>query len=176
MKEKPSDAGNTGDAEQVQEGLWIAGIDAEGYSYTGAAIKPSVRVYYGNQLLRAGTEYSIAYKNNVQVGKGSKLSARTYEVVLQNIATLYAYGIDKTFNEKKKGAYYMSAPVIYDVDGKKLALKKDYTVSYYNATKGEVLDKNSVVSAGGYAAGDRDRRKRLCRKLHEGRIQGGDSC
>ena len=397
VKEKPSDAGNTGDAEQVQEGLWIAGIDAEGYSYTGSAIKPSVRVYYGNQLLRAGTEYSIAYKNNVQVGKdaliivsgkgqyslkhqqtfeikacslgeenpmvsvsavksskgvsvtvtvagkilkaakdyqieaadgkltvtgignykdsrtvtvresapvamktvvvslpkmveytgeaitltdaelalaekdgtkltigkdytvtyesnqnvgtatvyitglddgeghdysgtvkktfkivaakftdanieldmdktvayakggtkpeseliwtcartgkrwvlregvdykvsyknntkvgaaaamtvtglgcfkGSKLSARTYEVVLQDIATLYAYGIDKTFNEKKKGAYYMSAPVIYDVDGKKLALKKDYTVSYYNATKGEVLDKNSVVSAG----------------------------
>lgn len=35
--------------------------------YTGKALKPTVRVYYGNTLLKAGKNYSIVYKNNMDM-------------------------------------------------------------------------------------------------------------
>ena len=31
--------------EAVPNGLWIAGVEEQGYTYTGKAIKPEVRVY-----------------------------------------------------------------------------------------------------------------------------------
>jgi hypothetical protein len=56
---------------------------------------------------------------------------------------------DKKYNASKKGKYYMSTPVLYDTDGKKLAAKKDYKVTgYVKEDKEEVFDKNSTVTQG----------------------------
>ncbi|KLU68116.1 MAG: hypothetical protein RHS_6060 [Robinsoniella sp. RHS] len=38
-------------------------------THTGRSIKPSVTVRYGSKVLRAGTDYTLTYKNNVNPGK-----------------------------------------------------------------------------------------------------------
>lgn len=38
------------------------------YTYTGSAIKPAVTVKHGSKTLKAGTDYTISYKNNTNVG------------------------------------------------------------------------------------------------------------
>ncbi len=38
------------------------------YQYTGSAIKPSVTVKYGSTTLKNGTDYTVAYSNNKNVG------------------------------------------------------------------------------------------------------------
>ena len=45
-------------------GAWIAGLDTNGYDYTGENITPTIRVYYGTNLLEEKTDYTVAYKNN----------------------------------------------------------------------------------------------------------------
>ena len=40
-------------------------------TYTGKALKPKVTVKYNGKTLKAGTHYTLAYKNNVKVGTGS---------------------------------------------------------------------------------------------------------
>lgn len=39
--------------------------------YTGSAIKPSVKVVLEGEVLKAGTDYTISYSNNTQIGKAS---------------------------------------------------------------------------------------------------------
>ena len=68
VKQAPVDAANNAEADKVKEGLWIVGLDKDGYTFTGTAVKPDVRVYYGVDLLRAGTDYTISYKNNTKIG------------------------------------------------------------------------------------------------------------
>ena len=41
------------------------------YTYTGKAIKPSVKVKVGSKTLKSNTDYTVAYKNNTNVGKGT---------------------------------------------------------------------------------------------------------
>ncbi|MCM1221843.1 MAG: hypothetical protein NC548_45965, partial [Lachnospiraceae bacterium] len=58
---------------EPKEGLWfeIMGNEdtADGsYVYTGAAIKPDIRVYNGNTLLEVKKDYTVAYKNNTNAG------------------------------------------------------------------------------------------------------------
>ena len=38
------------------------------YTYTGSAIKPSPTVKYGSKTLKAGTDYTLSYKNNINAG------------------------------------------------------------------------------------------------------------
>ncbi len=56
-------------------GLWLR---AEGTNeanvilnqqYSGKAIKPTVEVYYGDKLLKAGTDYTISYQNNIRANR-----------------------------------------------------------------------------------------------------------
>ncbi len=58
------------------EGLWIAGIRPEGYTYRAGAITPDVRVYYGRKLLLTGTDYKLTVKNNI-----SAYTDETFETV-----------------------------------------------------------------------------------------------
>lgn len=53
-------------AVQVREGLWIDTIPDQ--EYTGAAMKPEVRVYNGGRLLTIKEDYTVSYKNNVNAG------------------------------------------------------------------------------------------------------------
>lgn len=46
-------------------------ITAAGASYTGAQVKPAVTVSYGTYKFKNGTDYTLSYKNNTEVGTAS---------------------------------------------------------------------------------------------------------
>lgn len=53
-------------SEEIPHGLWIAGIDPYGYTYTGKAVKPEIRVYDYKTELTANRDYTVSYKNNIK--------------------------------------------------------------------------------------------------------------
>ena len=60
----------------------------EVYAYTGNAIKPIVTVYYDDQELTSGKDYSISYSDNVNVGNG--------QIIIQGIGN-YSGTVTKDF-------------------------------------------------------------------------------
>ena len=128
----------------VPDGLWIAGIEDGGYAYTGVQIKPEVRVYDRDQLLRAGKDYTITYKNNTKAnnaadvqtapviivkGKGNYTGKATAVFKINpvdlNSPDIQADDIAVGYNKKVQ----KKVPVL-TYNGKKLVHKKDFTVSY----------------------------------------------
>ena len=132
----------------------------------GAKIIPEIKWTSDNgdswETLKEGVDYKLVFKNHKKIGtgakmtvkgignyKGSSLPAITYEVVTKSMSKISASCPDKKYNASKKGKYYMSTPVLYDTDGKKLAAKKDYKVTgYVREDKEEIFDKNSMVTQG----------------------------
>lgn len=131
-------------ADGIPDGLWIAGIAAEGYPYTGQAIKPEVRVYDGETRLTAGKDYTISYKNNTNAndisvintaptitvtGKGNyggseKAVFKITPIDLEDKA-IGMEDIVAAYN----GKVQKPVPVV-TFGGKKLSNNKDYTVEY----------------------------------------------
>ncbi len=125
----------------VPEGLWVT--QPEDSTYTGKVITPKIHVYYSNKRLDAGIDYTINYKNNINVGKTSDTKAPSIvikgkgvyagkETVKFNIlpADLNSHEVisedmDIVYNGKKQRKV---PTLIYN--GKKLKNKKDFTVSY----------------------------------------------
>lgn len=61
-------------------------------TYTGGKIVQSIKVYSGKKVLKEGTDYSVAYKNNVAVGKAEvKITGKGYYVGSQN----FTFAINK---------------------------------------------------------------------------------
>lgn len=63
--------GDTPEDGIIPEGLWVAGIREGGYDYTGTAIKPEMRVYDKNVLLKEQVDYTVSYKNNINANDAS---------------------------------------------------------------------------------------------------------
>ncbi|MBR5579539.1 MAG: chitobiase/beta-hexosaminidase C-terminal domain-containing protein, partial [Lachnospiraceae bacterium] len=133
-----------GGLEDIPEGLWIAGINKNGYKYTGTAIKPEVRVYDHTTLLKEGKDYTITYSKNVNVskegnakktplitvkGKGNYTGKDTAEFKINpksiQVDEIQVYEISAAYNKKQQ----KPVPTVYD-NGKKLKNKKDYTLEY----------------------------------------------
>ncbi len=74
----------------VKEGLWIEEIPDQ--TYTGAAIKPVVRVYDGETPLKEKTDYTVSFKKNTNKGtadvivKGKGNYAKTYTAHFEIVA------------------------------------------------------------------------------------------
>lgn len=132
----------------IPQGLWIAGI--KDYTYTGKAIKPSVRVYDGDKRLKEKTDYTISYKNNTKANdasvektaptvivKGRGNYSGTETVVFKilpvdfNSPEIVAENITLSYNKKVQ----KPIPVV-TFKGKKLKNKTDFTVSYPDLEKG----------------------------------------
>lgn len=77
---QPEDIPSDGVTGIEDKGIWIAGVDENGYTYTGSAIKPSVRVYDGTKLLTEKKDYSISYSNNTNVPKDESAKQPTIKV------------------------------------------------------------------------------------------------
>ncbi|MDE6601602.1 MAG: hypothetical protein K2K90_05475, partial [Lachnospiraceae bacterium] len=145
----------------IPDGIWIAGLDKGGYPYTGAAIKPAIRVYDGKILLTEKTDYTISYRNHTKAndaavektaptvtvtGKGNYSGKDTavYRILPLDING-EAFGADDmtlAYNNKAQ----KPIPALW-WDSKKLKNKTDYTVTYYNAA-GTSLD--ALKEAGDY--------------------------
>ena len=141
---------------KIPDGLWIAGIQT--YTYTGKPIKPEVRVYDSNRLLKAGEDYTISYKNNTKAndllkestapvvivkGKGNYTGTekQTFKILPLDLndTSITTDDISVAYNKKVQ----KKVPVV-TYNGKKLAKNKDFTVSY--PSKGS----NAYKSAGTY--------------------------
>lgn len=162
--------------ETIPEGLWIAGIDENGYTYTGKAIKPEVRVYDHDTRLQAGKDYTITYKNNKKAndasdaktaptiivkGKGnySSQETATFKILPKSISDsdITVDSIVLKYNKK------IQKPIpVVKRDGKKLKNKTDFTVQYVELAEGNIgANKNPgtytirITGKGGYT-GSRD--------------------
>jgi gliding motility-associated-like protein len=109
-------------------------------NFTGAALTPAVLVKDGSATLTLGTDYSVAYTNNVNVGTAtvtitglgnySGTKTQTFEI-LTKMASLLT--IEAVANQTYTGAALSPAVVVKD-GSTTLTLGTDYSVAYSNNT------------------------------------------
>lgn len=172
------EAGTDENKTLIPDGLWIAGLSSEGYAYTGSAIRPEVRVYNKNVMLREKADYTISYKNNLKAnanvdvnadqktltrakapmvtvtGKGNYggKEVAAFKILPIDISDDEAFEADEmsfdNVNKAKK-----QVPVLY-WNGKSLKKKTDYVVAGYYKQK-DITDMvgtpvGSITEAGDY--------------------------
>ncbi|MCR5650935.1 MAG: hypothetical protein K6F86_07125 [Lachnospiraceae bacterium] len=125
-------------------------IPTEGFIYNGNEIRPSVKVVSRNGAVMAeGTDYAVAYQNNVNVGtaaitvtplNGMKLkkSSCTFNIMQKDAA---CFDIAEIAKEQYDGKEHCPEPAVKDRDlGKLLKKDVDYTLSYKdNVNEGNAL-------------------------------------
>lgn len=134
---------------KIPDGLWIAGV-ADSYTYTGAAIKPEIRVYDGKKKLQPGKDYTVSYKNNTKAndaanpstapavvvkGKGNYAGTETAAFQITPVAledsSVVAEDMTVAYNKKVQ----KKVPAV-TYNGRKLTNNRDFTVSYPNGETG----------------------------------------
>lgn len=111
------------------------------YKYTGAAIKPAVEVYNNGTLLTLGTDYTLAYKNNIKVGaaslnvkgKGSfsgASNAVSFEIINADIRTDTDHPIEMTVIAGTKVDPFI-------MNGAKKLTARDYSLEGSNLVDGK---------------------------------------
>ncbi|MBP5605250.1 MAG: heparinase II/III family protein, partial [Ruminiclostridium sp.] len=109
-------------------------------TYTGSALTPAVTVKDDSRTLVSGTDYTVSYSSNINVGnvtvtvtgkgnyKGTKTAA--FAIVARNISNA---AISSIANQTYTGSAV--APAVTVKDGSKTLTKNtDYTISYSNNT------------------------------------------
>lgn len=148
-----------------EKGEIITGTPTFGYCKGGT--KPSVYLEYEGKALKAGTDYTLSYKKNKAMGvatitvKGKKnfkgTLAGSFTITSQDISKLRISIPDISYQNAAN--IYVSKPVIYDLDGKKLAANKDYSskVVYTYAVDCYVMQgKTEVFREGGTPVNEKD--------------------
>ncbi len=135
------------DGNKVKTGIWVEKIKDQ--EWTGAAVKPLVKVYDGETLLKEKTDYKVSYSNNIKVStqllpakvniipngnyeKNSKFSV-AFNIVKRsisndNVTIKYKPELNVKKNNKKQPVKQI--PAITLKWGKKTIPAKDYVVSY----------------------------------------------
>ena len=150
------DEDHTIDAEFVltgKQGIWLEGMK-EGYTYTGAAIKPDPIVHFGEETLKKGRDYTISYTNNVKVGTAALLLkfkgnlSGTFPLTFKiNKIALSDVEIKPVTVSYKSGRIQKPKPEIY-LDGKKITCKaNDLSFEYSD----EKTDGNAYQDPGSYS-------------------------
>ena len=118
----------------------VSGLNTT-YTYTGAAQTPAPTVTYSGKTLKAGTDYTVTYKNNTNVGtvtmtitgKGNFTGSKviTFKITAANMSSTAVSNVNTTY--AYTGSAIKPAPTV-KFSGKTLTLGTDYTVSYSNNT------------------------------------------
>ena len=127
------------------------------FTYDGTAKKPTLTpLTYNGLTLKEGTDYTVAYENNISAGEASIRVAGKGNYCGSVVESFHISGVAIPASgvslEKTSYDYTGSAirpSVTVKVSGKTLTLNKDYTVSYSNnisAGTGKVI----VTGMGGY--------------------------
>ena len=156
----------------IPDGIWMAGLQADGYTYTGKAVTPSFRVYDGRKLLTEKKDYTVSYKNNINAASaadGKKAptitvkSTGNYQGTATGTFTIKPASLGENEQRFQADDLYLAAPtgkkpkgikavpVVTD-NGKKLSENKDYTVNHVtlNEQNPENKNANSYVTPGKY--------------------------
>ena len=158
---------------KIPDSLWIAGVE-ESYTYTGAAIKPEIRVYDGQKKLQSGKDYTVSYKNNTKANDASNASKAPAVVVKgkgnyagTETATFKitpvplngdSISVEDMTTACNKKVQKKTPVLIYN--GRKLAKNRDFTVSYPNTEPGAYKEAGTyevllTAKAGGNFSGTR---------------------
>ncbi len=127
----------------IPDGIWMS--DIPDYTYTGAAIKPAIRVYDKNKLLIEKTDYTVAYSNNKNAATKEAAKAPTVtitgkgnynEKIVEKFNILPEDISGDSFNAdniavKFTGKKQKPAPVV-TWNGKKLTSGRDFTFTWEN--------------------------------------------
>ena len=133
---------------------FASGSDRQPYNKGGAM--PEMKIVYGNTVLEAGTDYTVAYSKNKKMGdravarikgKGNFTGTveKSFTVASNNMSELSMFCPDKVYS--KSAGKCISNPVVTDTNGKKLALNTDYIIKSF-VSNGQIVDKKSVLNEG----------------------------
>lgn len=111
------------------------------YTYTGKAIKPSVTVKVGSKTLKNKTNYTVSYKNNTNVGKGtitvkgkgsySGSVSKSFYIEPKAVSSLKATAYSTKIKLSWKASTGASAYQVYQkIDGKWKKLDNTSKTSY----------------------------------------------
>ena len=168
--DNPDDIGDVllGDIPQtgIPSGLWIAGVND--VTYTGKAIKPSVRVYDHKTKLTEKHDYTVSYKNNVNAniasdeskapsviikakGNYSGKEMATFKILPIDINATGFVTTDIAVNPNQK----VQKPIpIVTYNGKKLSNKKDFMVAFPDKSANAYKEKGNypikIIGQGNY--------------------------
>ena len=143
------------DVSKVPDGMWIAGMKQEGYTYTGNNIvftpgtSSEIRVYDGKILLKSNQDYTVSYKNNkkaytLREGDAEYKASKAPTVTIKGKGN-YSGSIVKTFvinpmdisKVKEDGTPIFDAPdILLGYNGR---VQKGTTKVTYTDENGKVL-------------------------------------
>lgn len=117
----------------------ITGIDRT-YDYTGSAITPSPTVTYNGKVLTEGTDYTVTYRNNTNLGAAivvvtgmgnyTNVKETAFTIIVADIASATVTGIATTY--QWTGGAITASGVTVTLKGVTLVKDRDYVISYDN--------------------------------------------
>ena len=128
---------------------YTVGIGGDTFTYTGSEIKPKVQVSSETETLKEGTDYTVSYKNNIEVGtatavvKGKENYTGTLTITFKIVKKSQDDGNKDKISVGKCDFIVMDDEETYDGTAhkpdvivawleNKLTEGKDYTLSYSN--------------------------------------------
>ena len=130
----------TGEFKNVGK-LWIASIDD--HVYTGSAITPDPHVYFDKRMLVKGTDYTVAYRNNINAGtatvtvtmKGNYQATLTkqFTILPADLADAQVNNISAFVAAVARLRRRQQLLPALTYKGKTLVNRRDYTLSYEDA-------------------------------------------
>lgn len=177
--EMSNDTKATSDAADTQS-IEAATIEPlKEVTYTGGAAEPSPKVKFSGKTLAEGTDYTVSYKNNTEVGvatvsitgKGSftGTKATTFNIVAASISKATVSEI----NTQKWTGKAVKPKVTVTLDGRTLKEGSDYVLSYDNNVKPETTATVTVTGKGNYK-GVKDVKFKIGPKAAEWKAYGND--
>ena len=123
--------------EKTTTSIAAASVTAPNQTYTGSALTPSPTVILNGKTLKQGTDYTVSYANNVNVGtatitiigKGNYTGSTkgTFKINAANASKATVKAANQTYT----GKAFTPAPTV-TFGGKTLKQGTDYTVAYAN--------------------------------------------
>ena len=109
--------------------------------YTGSELTPNPTIKNGTRTLSKGTDYTVTYSNNTEIGTASAVitftgnytgtKTLTFKITKRQMSNCYAYVYSQTYT----GAALTPKPTVYTTNSSsspKLVEGTDYTLSYKN--------------------------------------------
>ncbi len=140
-----------GESPTEEEGLVIEFADTSSYEYTGAAIRPEIRVRNNGKNLTEGSDYSVRYTNNINVSTGAAANKQPRVTVTGKGA--FSGSASATFRIARKdiNAEDVIKSKIIVVRGKKAPMPAIYYGSTKLAAKDFSYNKATVFNTVGSA-------------------------
>lgn len=157
------DPADVPDNVDITEGkLWTAGVETS-YVYTGAAIKPAIRVYDGTTRLKEKRDYTVRYINNVKVTDQAQIQIKGIGNYSGNMTISFAITAkdisdsDITVEDIYiigNGKVQKKAPVV-KWNKKTLKNKTDYVIDYGNGEYKDAGKYTITITGNGNYTGTR---------------------